>query len=77
MQMEIVRRWRAANGHSQARLGHAIGVHPTMIAKIENGDNSMGLENFYRLIRYTGIDAMEALEDIFERTRPVRRKRGK
>jgi hypothetical protein len=40
-----------------------------MISKVENGENSMDLGTFYRLIRYTGIDPMAALEDLFETPR--------
>lgn len=64
--MELLRQWRDQHGHSQARLADAIDVHPTAISKIENGKNSMDLETFYRLIRYTGIDAMAALVELFE-----------
>lgn len=44
----------------------ALEVHPTAISKVENRQNSLDLETFYRLIRYTGLDAMEVLEDLFE-----------
>jgi transcriptional regulator with XRE-family HTH domain len=64
--MDILRRWRDENGHSQQRLADAIEVHATAISKIENAENLLDLRTFYRLIRYTGLDPMAALEDLFE-----------
>lgn len=73
MEVHILRQWRKAHGHSQQRLADAIDVHPTAISKFENRENYADLRTFYRLIRYTGIDAMAMLQDIFERdvSRPV------
>jgi transcriptional regulator with XRE-family HTH domain len=86
--MDILRQWREANGHSQQRLADAVERHPTAISKIENRENLLDLDTFYRLIRYTGLDPMAALEDIFEskqsaqpessgRLRVARRKRAR
>lgn len=86
--MDILRQWREENGYSQQRLADAVERHPTAISKIENRENLLDLDTFYRLIRYTGLDPMAALEDIFEsqhsaqpavapRLRLVRRKRAR
>lgn len=52
----ILRKERERAGHNFQSLGHAAGIHPTTISKIESGQRGMSLRTFGKLADILGID---------------------
>lgn len=64
---DSVRRSRRARRLSQERLAHDVGLHPSMVGRVERGEVAPSLDTMLKISRGLGTELVELFDGVEER----------